>query len=114
MSEYRVIFQDQGNDTRRADATYIRVQVWEGERYRGAWFGVMNGRSKRRYLVDPELTAHYDAMAPLALALAIREAVEQDAFDAPRDVPLHPSTVLQLTPEAHTWAQGDEVMTFEI
>jgi hypothetical protein len=114
MTSYRVIFQDRGIDSRRSDTTYIRVRIWEGDRYVGAWFGLLNGRSRRRYLTDQEQTDQYEAMAPLMLALAIRDAVEGGEFNAPRDVPLHPSEVLQLPPEARQWSTGDEVMAFDV
>jgi hypothetical protein len=113
MTSYRVIFQDCGNDTRRSDTTYMRVRVWEGDNYLGAWFGILNGRSKRRYLTDAQEAHHYESMAPVALALSIKEAIQHGEFDAPRDVPMHPTMVLQLALEEHTWQQGDEVLAFD-
>jgi hypothetical protein len=113
MPNYRVIFQDSGHDSRRSDTTYMRVRVWEGDNYLGAWFGLLNGRSKRRYLADVEDAHHYESMAPVALALAIKETIIHGKLDEPRDVPMHPTTVLQLALEEHTWKQGDEVITFD-
>jgi hypothetical protein len=114
VTSYRVLFQDAGIDTRRSDTTYIRVRVWEGENYLGAWFGLLNGRSKRRYLNDGVDAQHYESMAPVALALAIKETIEHGEGDAPRDIPMHPTLVLQLALEEHTWKQGDEVIAFEV
>lgn len=114
MTNYRVIFQDRGKDSRRLDTTYVRVRAWQGERYLGAWFGLLNGRAERRYLVEKEQVGHYESMAPIALALAIKSAVEQGELDGPRDIALHPTEVLQLAPEVHTWTTGDEVMAFDL
>jgi len=113
MAAYRVVFQDSGNDTRRSDTTYIRVRILRDDRYLGVWFGLLNGRSKLRYLSDPDDASSYESMAPIALGRAIQDAVENNDFAVPRDVPLHPTSVLTLTPEQHDWVQGDEVMMFE-
>lgn len=113
MATYRVVYQDSGKDTRRADTTYIRVRIWKDDRYMGVWFGLLNRRSKLRHLSDPDDVRRYEAMAPIALARAIQDSVENDDFAVPRDVPLHPTSVLTLAPEQHDWAQGDEVVTFE-
>lgn len=114
MSRYRVVFQDSGKDTRRAETTYIRVRIWADDKYIGVWFGLLNERSKLRYMPEPEQVRHYQAVAPVALALAIQEALELKEFNVPRDVPLHPTKVLQLALEDRDWAQGDEIMTFEV
>jgi hypothetical protein len=113
MARYRVIYQDAGDDVRNIGTTYTRVRVWEGDRYLGAWLGLLNGRSRQRHLASPERADQFEAMAPLALALAVKDSVERGEFDAPRDVPLHPTSVLDLPREEHDWTQGDEVMTFE-
>jgi hypothetical protein len=114
VATFRVIFQDTGDDVRTIETTYTRVRVWEGEKYLGAWLGLLNGRSRLRHLVRPEQLHHYQAMAPKVLALAIKDALEHGEFDAPRDVPLHPTDVLRLELEEHDWVQGEEVMTFEL
>jgi hypothetical protein len=113
MAAYRVVFQDSGKDTRRSDTSYIRVRILKDDRYVGVWFGLLNGRSKLRHLSDPDDARHYESMAPIALARAIQDAVASNDFAVPRDVPLHPTSVLTLTPEQHVWVHGDEVMTFE-
>jgi hypothetical protein len=107
------VFQDSGKDTRRSDTRYIRVRILRDERYVGVWFGLLNGRSKLRHLSDPDDERHYEAMAPVALALAIQDAVANDDFAVPRDVALHPTSVLTLPPEHRDWSTGDEVLTFE-
>lgn len=114
MAGYRVIFQDSGKDTRRSDTTYVRVLVWGGDRYVGAFFGLLNERSRLRYLKDQESTHHYRAMAPVALAITIKDGLERGDLDPSRDVPLHPTTVLQLGLEDREWTKGDEVLTFQI
>jgi hypothetical protein len=113
MTRYRVIFQDSGKDSRRSDTTYIRLLVWGGEKYVGAWFGLLNRRATLRYLGDPDEAARYTAMAPIALASTIKDAIESGQLDAPRDVPLHPTQVLSLASENHEWNQGDEVLIFD-
>lgn len=114
MTTYRVIFQDTGADTRRADTTYTRVRVWEGQRYIGAWFGLLNGRSRLRHLGDAEQARHYEAMAPVALALAVKDAVVRGEFGVPRDIALHPTTVLRLQFEPREWTEGDEILSFDV
>jgi hypothetical protein len=114
MARYRVVYQDAGEDIRSIGTTYTRVRVWEGERYLGAWLGLLNERARTRHLARPEKAQRYEAKAPVALALAIKAALEQGEFDAPRDVPLHPTEVLDLPTEEHKWAQGEEVMAFEV
>ncbi len=114
MTGCRVIFQDSGKDSRRSDTTYIRVLAWAGDKYLGAWFGLLNGRSRLRYLTDPEHAHHYEAMAPICLALTIKDALAHGEHEGSRDVSLHPTKVLSLTFEEHDWIQGDEVMAFDL
>lgn len=114
MTGYRVIFQDSGKDSRRSDTTYIRVLAWAGEKYLGAWFGLLNRRSRLRYLTDPDDAHHYEAMAPICLALTVRDALAHGEHDRSHDVSLHPTTVLSLAFEEHDWARGDEVMSFDL